>query len=231
MDEPADTGAIWISARAAVAELAEVYHADMRDTFAEARKAAITGLIHNLTHRRCEARAKRWGVYFRRKSGKIIAVNSETHGCKIQAGFWRYCFEAPDGYHDWIAGEFYCGASLSASQTTSVMATAEGVEFDRRTLPVIGSTLPRSKAETARLGQVEPKRRGRTPFWKWEDAICAITAIANLPHGLPDGHGAQAEIGRMLAQWFRDNQDGEPASSEIGARAAKIMTAIDAHRK
>ncbi|MFT4055209.1 MAG: hypothetical protein QM681_11945 [Novosphingobium sp.] len=131
---------------------------------------------------------------------------------------------------DWVVGDFeYYETSENGERKhviiSSVKVAADALKhlFDKSEIPV--------EAQRAAASHRAEERRGAKRKWDWEGAICAVVAQANTPDGLPEGHGAQAEIGRILATWFRDNQGGEPAASEIGARASKIMNVVNDYRK
>lgn len=135
---------------------------------------------------------------------------------------------------DWLTGEFSF-ARHAENGPQEAFGFVMGVEVDRTNLPLVGSILDSPDTNIAiknveRLSSAQ-ERRGRPRKWDWEGAICAVLAEAQRnPDGLPTGYGAQTQVGNMIRQWFLDNQDGEPATSEIGQRAAKIMQAIESHR-
>jgi hypothetical protein len=72
---------------------------------------------------------------------------------------------------------------------------------------------------------------GRARKWDWDGALAYIAAVANKPDGLPEGHGAQAAVERMIAEWFVARTDGSPPESEIRKRAAQVMSAVQEGRK
>ena len=72
---------------------------------------------------------------------------------------------------------------------------------------------------------------GRARKWDWDGALAHIAAVANRPDGLPEGHGAQAAVERMIAEWFVARTDGSPPESEIRKRAAQVMSAVQEGRK
>jgi hypothetical protein len=58
-----------------------------------------------------------------------------------------------------------------------------------------------------------PKRRpGRKQKWDWDGAVAHLMAIANTPDGLPE---TQADMERLVGDWFVDNFDDSPAESTI----------------
>lgn len=71
----------------------------------------------------------------------------------------------------------------------------------------------------------------RATKYDWEGALISVVSVANSPDGLPTGYGAQAEIERMLALWFRKNQNMEPTPSELRVRAKRIVTEVEVSRR
>lgn len=107
--------------------------------------------------------------------------------------------------------------------------------FRRATLTSrYGARVGDSTVEPPTFKAAEPRKStraggpGRTSKWDWEGAIASVVAKANTPDGLPEGHGAQAAIERLLANFFGDDC---PSESQLRLRAAKIMTALDQARR
>jgi hypothetical protein len=67
---------------------------------------------------------------------------------------------------------------------------------------------------------------GRPPRWDWEGAWIEVVLVANTPDGLPTGRGAQAEIERIMHDWFVATFDAAPSTSDIRARAHRIMARL-----
>ncbi len=63
----------------------------------------------------------------------------------------------------------------------------------------------------------ESTKRGRKPIWDWEGAFAHLLWVANCPDGLPR---VQADIERLVADWFRQTVDNEPAESAIRKRVS-----------
>lgn len=74
---------------------------------------------------------------------------------------------------------------------------------------------PRAKALT-----------GRPLKWDWEGALAHVAAHANLPDGLPDGHGASARIVELITDYFAGSGD-TPAESEVKKRAKLVLDAVE----
>lgn len=219
----ADEGEEWIPLREAVAEIAEIYHDALKGDYAQARLAGIELIFRSLKYKDCIARSITWGVLVSRSESRLVHTSSsKKSGPLIPYSFWSNL--EPTDVSDWVSGDFVSSNKRGLASTWDMYAT--GVEILRPTLPMVGGR----KALESRILPAKA-RRGRPRSWDWEGAICAVIARANTPDGLPEGYGAQAEVGRLIGQWFRDNQRGEPAQSEIGARAAKVMAAIEASRK
>ena len=67
---------------------------------------------------------------------------------------------------------------------------------------------------------------GRPPKWDWESALEHLIAQAQTPDGLPHGPGAQAEIERMMSDWFITRENAAPSESQIRSRAQRIMRTL-----
>lgn len=71
------------------------------------------------------------------------------------------------------------------------------------------------------------RRVGRPAKWDWEGALAHVVAIAQTPDGLPTGHGAQAKIETIMAEWFMAETGNSPSISQIRTRAALVKGTID----
>ena len=67
-----------------------------------------------------------------------------------------------------------------------------------------------------------PPKQGRPPKWDWE-AFWIWAVRTALSKDLPD---RQSEFVKMAQIWFVDYHGGEPAESEIKARASKLYRAM-----
>jgi len=246
----------WISADIALKETVELY-ATVRDgDRSRAERDAVGTLMHRLMAGRLFARSDDW-QYSRhhRELNPELAEFIEPHTTiggpdyVIAPSYWQQldtaqrALELPEedriGLHsafvDWVAGDIEFMSVLPTAEgiscSMSITAHAYRLCFNR-------SGLPGAKRVLGNTGGVSPTlpplldRRGAPRKYDWEAAICAVLAKANCdPDGLPEGYGAQAKIGKMLSEWFALQPSGEPVASEIGARAAKIVQAIESHRK
>lgn len=242
--ELADDQEDWIPLREAVTEVAKAYAPFMFCDPAGSLETAQLAVLRSLHFGLAASRAPKWILTFHEREGDPGTREDQLSGVEIPLYFWGVYQNAETVVaEDWIAGHYSFSWNGNHSTTPPeepapedgvyAFGMAVGVEVTRRGLPLIGDgnfagMLAEAGGDVPRLMR---ETRGRTRKWDWEGAMCAVIAQANTPDGLPEGYGAQAEVGRLIGQWFRDNQRGEPAPSEIGARAAKVMAAIEASRK
>ena len=110
-----------------------------------------------------------------------------------------------------------------------------GLSFELHTIEMLAPNAPPLvPMSTKELHAPRPSHRGgpgRSRKWDWEGALARVVSIANTPDGLPEGHGAQAAIERMISEWFTATTSGQPPESEIRKRAAQVMRAISEGRK
>lgn len=74
--------------------------------------------------------------------------------------------------------------------------------------------------------EVAAAKTGRPRKWNWDDALAHMVSLANKPDGLSTGPGAQAQIERLMAEWFQRTAGDVPADSQIRLYAAKVMAAL-----
>jgi len=67
---------------------------------------------------------------------------------------------------------------------------------------------------------------GRPSVWDWESALIHLIVQANSLDGLPMDHGGQAQIEKIISEWFMQTTGNSPAESEIRKRASAVMKAI-----
>jgi len=107
-------------------------------------------------------------------------------------------------------------------------AKLEGMLFAKTRIEML---LPNFSLENiATQTQQPPNPRpyaGRPRKWDWEAALAHIVAQAHMPDGLPTGHGAQARIETMIAEWFESEVGGSPAVSQIRKRASTVMRMLE----
>lgn len=225
----------WVPLRQAVIEVSAIYAEAMQCDRREAIDDALESVLRRAEFMLADTRASKWILNFPEdKHGKAWR-RDHYDTPSIPSEFWAVYKRAECVVtDDWVVGEF----AFSFDGTEEVpggFGMAVGVEITRRGLPLIGENAAMSSGACAAFGKLQERleeRRGARRKWDWEGALCSIIVEANSnPDGLPEGFGAQAEIGRRLAEWFRNNQNGEPVPSEIGARSARIVQTIDRHRK
>jgi hypothetical protein len=74
------------------------------------------------------------------------------------------------------------------------------------------------------FGLTPAPRGGRPRKYEWERAV--IEVFARPYHGKTPEPRSQAEVERLLAQWFVEHCGEQPAESEIRKRAKKLFEAI-----
>lgn len=68
------------------------------------------------------------------------------------------------------------------------------------------------------------KRGGRPQEYDWDTFTLEIIRIAATPDGLPD---TQAELVRMMAEWFQRTNGQEPAESSMKMRISRIYSYLE----
>lgn len=106
-------------------------------------------------------------------------------------------------------------------------AKLEGMAFELNRIEMLlpTSELRNSSGDTKQAGIIQ-SHIGRPRKWDWEGALAHIVAEAQTPDGLPTGHGAQAKVEAMIANWFEAQSGNSPAVSQIRQRASKVMALI-----
>ncbi len=72
------------------------------------------------------------------------------------------------------------------------------------------------------------RKRGRPQEYDWDSFIFEIIKRANSPDGLPE---TQAELVRIMLQWFLETAGGEPAESSVKSRISKIYRYLNKAEK
>ncbi|MBA5777029.1 hypothetical protein H2509_07780 [Stappia sp. F7233] len=70
----------------------------------------------------------------------------------------------------------------------------------------------------------EKNRGGRPQEYDWDSFTMEIVRLANGLDGLPD---KQADLIRMMLQWFTDTYGAEPAESSVKERVSKIYNYLE----
>lgn len=121
---------------------------------------------------------------------------------------------------------FWDRDSFFASELTDpdYEVTLKGLCFERDAIEMLQPHI--ELAEPSRALRDERPRLGRPRTWDWEGATAHLIAIAQTPDGLPMGPGAQAQIERLVADWFMSSTGNTPAVSQVRQHATKIMKAL-----
>lgn len=138
------------------------------------------------------------------------------------------CDRLPDDSHIkdiWFpSGEFL----YSEFEHAEYNVRLEGMAFELNRIEML---LPTSELQdfpiSTRQSATSQTSIGRPRKWDWEGALAFITTQAQTPDGLPVGHGAQAKLEAMIAEWFEKETGGSPAISQIRQRASKVMRMIE----
>mgnify|MGYP003670918167 CR=1 FL=1 len=104
----------------------------------------------------------------------------------------------------------------------------EGLSFDKARIEMMLPNLAMGETGLSnRSSSTVGRHVGRPRTWDWDGAMAHIVAQAQTPDGLPTGHGAQARIETMIAEWFESEVGGSPAVSQIRKRASTIMRTME----
>jgi hypothetical protein len=118
--------------------------------------------------------------------------------------------------------------SYSEFEHADYSARFEGLAFDRAHIEMM---LPNFKMGEIGLVDRTPlggrRHVGRPRTWDWEGALAYIVTQAQTPDGLPTGHGAQARIETMIAEWFESEVGSSPAVSQIRKRASIVVRGLE----
>lgn len=144
---------------------------------------------------------------------------SERPRCVLPKIFWR----GRSMITDWQTGAFSACVQQDGQEEEW---RAFGVTFEPTGIESIAQAAgsPTTPIPVPSLSNPTGKRATK---YDWEGALIGVIAAANSLDGLPSGYGANAAIVELLARWFRDNQDQEPATSELKKRASRILNEID----
>jgi hypothetical protein len=102
--------------------------------------------------------------------------------------------------------------------------TLTGLSFDREAIEML---LPNMELGPSAVTQTESRARiGRPRTWDWDGAITYLLTVAQTPDGLPTGPGAQAQIERLISEWFTNETGDAPAASQVRQHVTKIMRTL-----
>ena len=113
---------------------------------------------------------------------------------------------------------------LSEFDKADYKVTLTGLYFDQETIEMLQ---PNAELAPVGVGQTESRARlGRPRTWDWDSATTYLLTIAQKPDGLPIGPGAQAQIERLISEWFTREAGDAPAASQVRQHATRIMRAL-----
>src|SRR3954471_16875032 len=76
--------------------------------------------------------------------------------------------------------------------------------------------LPGTELEAEKHEAIEPRARpGRPRVWDWDGALMHLLKVAQHPDGLPTGPGAQAQLERLVSDWFIETTGNAPSTSQV----------------
>ena len=112
----------------------------------------------------------------------------------------------------------------SVFQDADFDITLNGWCFDREQIELLQPHIELPRRSEVALG--DRPNLGRPRTWDWDSASAHLISIAQTPDGLPVGPGAQAQIERLVSDWFMSSAGNSPADSQIRKHVAKIIKAI-----
>lgn len=121
----------------------------------------------------------------------------------------------------WDAGELLNSELTGADYDVRL----SGLCFEREVIEMLLPTFDIGAAGEPKTKSVT--RVGRPRIWDWDGATTHLLSIAQTPDGLPTGQGAQAQIERMIADWFMTAAGNAPAPSQVRQHVSKIMRVIE----
>lgn len=102
--------------------------------------------------------------------------------------------------------------------------TLKGLCFHRDHIEILQPNIELS--QEAKDHRDERPQIGRPRIWNWDGAITHLLTIAQKPDGLPVGPGAQAQIERIVADWFMTTTGNSPSVSQVRQHVAHIVKAL-----
>jgi hypothetical protein len=145
---------------------------------------------------------------------------------------------------DWMQGELECEALdrkilkfewFFSSQDfvgsefpdPSYDVSFSGLKFDAKRIELLLPSSQFSANVEKGTGVSGSRFVGRPRKWDWDGAMAHVVAMAQTPDGLPTGHGAQAKVEAMIAEWFEEQTGDSPAISQIRSKASRIMGMVE----
>lgn len=126
---------------------------------------------------------------------------------------------------DWLFGsQDFVGSEFPNPDYTVKFS---GLKFDANRIELLLPAAQLSAKIEKSAGVSLARHVGRPTKWDWDGAMSHVIATAQTPDGLPTGHGAQAKIEAMIADWFETETGNSPAISQIRAKASRIIAMIE----
>jgi hypothetical protein len=126
---------------------------------------------------------------------------------------------------DWLFGsQDFVGSDFPNPDYT---VRFSGLKFEANRIELLLPAAQLAAAIEKRAGVSTARQMGRPTKWDWDGAMSHVIAVAQTPDGLPTGHGAQAKIESMIAEWFEAETGNSPAISQIRAKASRIIARIE----
>lgn len=177
---------------------------------------------------------------FERVDDEVIVWRSEQGHDTVDPGWIVFASEIewdsgtvkvdwfPDDHEiqRWLfpSGEFL---DCSNFERADFEAEFRGLAFSAAAIELM---LPNHRLDSKFIGEVNANavtvRLGRPQKWDWEGALSHVITQAQTPDGLPTGHGSQARLEEMIADWFIVQTGEAPAQSQIRNRASKIVQGL-----
>lgn len=176
-----------------------------------------------------------------RVNGEIIEWSESDEPHNISAGFFLWAedrnweegtlvgdvYPEPNRREEWLFWDEEEHLS-SEFEHASYEYKLSGLCFDHSVIEMLLPTMSFPDGQLPIRAAAERRGAiGRPPKWDWESALAHIISKAQTPDGLPSGSGAQAEIERMMADWFVQTENASPSESQIRTRAQRIMRSIE----
>jgi hypothetical protein len=129
----------------------------------------------------------------------------------------------PDEWLSYPEELFECGRG------ETVKVSLSGLSFELSAIEMLVPTASAPNLDAAPAVSLASRRVGRPRQWNWDAALAHVTAVA-AEGKIPTGHGAQARLEELIAEYFTSQFGAEPATSEIRKRASTIIQALQGRK-
>ncbi|MFM9979220.1 MAG: hypothetical protein ACKVOP_14395 [Sphingomonadaceae bacterium] len=107
----------------------------------------------------------------------------------------------------------------------------QGLTFELQVIEMLAPNAPAPSADLLARAVEGPKRQagpGRRRLHDWDGAFLHLIGEAerNAIAPDPDAHGAQADIAKMIADWFADQGATIPSNSQLQSTAKRVLEHI-----